>query len=561
MVLRALGVLAVLACVSGAYAMDVYVENYAGDVHVEISASGDFGAEHMSPMRDPRPTDCVPRQDGRRYEIVCKPQDDAKVNVTLRVPFGWPVNVKAGGGKITLKGFPAEFTASTHEGEIELECPWEATKFLLFGTEAPKTLELPKGYKFRSERSEVVPGINWIIEDKMGPEAVTYGRVRIRAERASAVRLRDMAIPEDSLIKMPWQAEPIAKKLIEMSRRPSKPAPAPESPPAKPPLKPRGKVEVLAHASTLVEEPSVVHGAPKPPEPEEPSGPEEAPLFTSDVHMVTLSAAVYDAEGRPLVGLDKEDFTVIEEGRVQKIDSAQSEEAPFNLAILLDLSASTKRSRDDMKEIAEGFVRITRPQDKVAIYALFNNWFGVLTHLTHDVGAALMDIETIPKLTGATPLYDAITLAWNEELSELKGQRNALIVISDGQDNRFAGTGLPSKVSDDQLVEASKAMDTLIYPIFLGDPVDTYEKGSWGMKAYQKLKNIAAASGGRVFEIGLEQDRTMLYGQVADELRSVYSVAFYPDNQDFSGAFRKVDILVNRVGATVRAREGYYARE
>jgi Ca-activated chloride channel family protein len=260
------------------------------------------------------------------------------------------------------------------------------------------------------------------------------------------------------------------------------------------------------------------------------------------------------------VGLTKEDFSVVEQGRLQKVDSAQSEEAPFNLVILLDLSASTKHGRDDMKEIAEGFVRITRPQDRVAVYALFNNWFGVLTHLTDDVGAALIDIESIPKLTGATPLYDAIVLSWSEELSKLRGQRNALIVISDGQDNRFASTGFPSKVSEDQLAEAANSMETLIYPIFLGDPVDTYEKGSWGMKAYEKLKKIAAASGGRVFEIGLEKDRATLYGQVADELRSVYSVAFYPDNQDFTGDFRKVDILVNRVGATVRAREGYYAR-
>jgi VWFA-related protein len=367
------------------------------------------------------------------------------------------------------------------------------------------------------------------------------------------VRLRDIEIPEDSLVKMPWQAEEIVKRLVESGDgdRPSRPGPA-GAPPTR---KPKRKARVLAHAS-LLEEPNVAPAAG-----ESGDGPEEeeTPLFRSDVRMVTLSAAVYDSEGRPLVGLGKDDFTVIEEGQIQKIDSAQSEEAPFNLVILLDLSASTRHGREDMKEIAEGFVRITRPQDKVAVYALFNNWFSVITPLTDDVGAALVQIDTIPKLTGATPLYDAIALAWDEELAELKGQRNAMIVITDGQDNRFAGTGVPSKVSDDELAEAAKHMETLIYPIFLGEPVDTYDKNSWGMKAYERLKKIAAASGGRVFEVGLEQDRVMLYGQVADELRSVYSVAFYPDNQDFSGDFREVDILVNRVGATVRARDGYYA--
>lgn len=550
----ALGVVLAMVCVSEAQAIDVRVENLAGDVHIVIATSGDFGAEHSTPSRDPRPDDCAAKRIDNLYQLTCSPKDGAHVNVSVRVPFGSRIEVKTGDGNISLEGFPAEFTASTNTGELDLACPWEATRFLFYGLREPAKVQLPKGYKVRNERSDIVPGINWIMEDKLELSAVTYGRVRIRAEKSRAVRLREIEIPEDSLIKMPWQAEPIVKGLIEAGGETSRPGFAAEPRPPKP----KRKAEVLAHASTLVGEPDETSSAA-----EEPTGDEaeETPLFRSDVRMVTLSAAVYDADGRPLVGLNKDDFSVIEEGRLQKIDSAQSEEAPFNLVILLDLSASTRRGRDDMKEIAEGFVRITRPQDKVAVYALFNNWFGVITPLTDDIGAALMQIQTIPKLTGATPLYDAIALAWNEELSKLKGQRNALIVISDGQDNRFAGTGVPSQVSDDQLAEAAKHMETLIYPIFLGDPVDTYDKNSWGMKAYQKLKEIAAASGGRVFEMGLEQDRVMLYGQVADELRSVYSVAFYPDNQDFSGDFRKVDILVDQVGATVRAREGYYAEE
>lgn len=552
---RALGMMLAMVYATSAHALDVYVENYAGNVDVVVATSGSFGAEHSTPSRDPREDDCSVKFVERRYELACKPKDGARVDVSLRVPFGSRVSVKTGGGDISLEGFPAEFTASTNTGALDLACPWEATKFLFYGALEPRKIETPKDYKLRSERSDIVPGINWIMEDKLPLSAVTYGRVRVRAEKASAVRLRNIEIPEDSLVKMPWQAEEIVKRLIESGNgdRPSRPGPA-GAPPAR---KPKRKARVLAHAS-LLEEPNVAPAAG-----ESGDGPEEeeTPLFRSDVRMVTLSAAVYDSEGRPLVGLGKDDFTVIEEGQIQKIDSAQSEEAPFNLVILLDLSASTRHGREDMKEIAEGFVRITRPQDKVAVYALFNNWFSVITPLTDDVGAALVQIDTIPKLTGATPLYDAIALAWNEELAQLKGQRNAMIVITDGQDNRFAGTGVPSKVSDDELAEAAKHMETLIYPIFLGEPVDTYDKNSWGMKAYERIKKIAAASGGRVFEVGLEQDRAMLYGQVADELRSVYSVAFYPDNQDFSGDFREVDILVNRVGATVRAREGYYAEQ
>ena len=521
-------------CASAAHAIEVRIENLAGDVHVAIAASGDFGADHTSPDRDPRPEDCAAERKEGVYVLRCAPADGVRVDLSVRVPFGSSINVKTDAGKVSLEGFPTEFTAVTQTGELELACPWEATKFLLFGAKEPKRLELPKGFKFRSERSDVIPGLSWIIEDKLSMDAVTYGRVRLRAEHSKGVKLRNIEIPPDSLIKMPWQAEPIVKRLIQSSRGPQK-APAPTRP---------RNLQVLAHASSLNEETEAG----------------EAPLFRSDVRMVNLSAAVYDAGGRPLTGLTQADFKLIENGEPQTIDSALSEEAPFNLAILLDLSASTQHSREEMKAIAEGFIGIARPQDNIAVYALFNNWFGVVAPLSNDHSLALREIDSIPKLTGSTPLYDTIVLAWNEELAQRKGERNALIVITDGQDNRFAGTGWPSKTSEGQLAEAAKSMETLIYPIFLGEPVDSYDKNSWGMKAYQKLREIAAASGGRVFEAGLEDDRANLYQRVADDLRSVYSIAYYPKNQDFDGEFRDVEIQVDRLGATVRSRDGYYAR-
>ena len=536
---RAIGAFWAIACACTAQAIEVRIENPAGNVHVTVAAAGAFGVDHTSPTRDPRPDDCSAKRVEGVHVFDCRPQDGAQVDLRVRVPFGSSVSVKTGDGDIFLEGFPTEFTAVTETGALNLACPWRATKFLLFGAKEPKNLELPKGFDFRNERSDVIPGLNWIIEDKLSAAAVTYGRVRVRAEQSKGVVLRDLEIPPDSPIKMTWQAEPIAKSLIESSRAAAKPA-SPQN--AK---RPRN-VEVLAHATNL--------------EPEPAPGPDGAPTFRTDVRMVNLSAAVYDAGGRPLTGLTAEDFSVLEDGKPQKIDSARSEEAPFNLAILLDLSASTKHSREEMKQIAAGFIGIARPQDNVAVYALFNNWFGVVAPLSGDHDVALREIEGLPNLTGSSPVYDTIVLAWNQELAKRKGERNALIVITDGQDNRFAGTGWPSKISEDQLAEAAKAMETLIYPIFLGEPVDNYERNSWGMKAYQKLREIAAASGGRVFEAGLDNDRANLYRQVADDLRSVYSIAYYPENQGFNGEFRRVEIKVDRLAATVRAREGYYAR-
>ena len=51
-----------------------------------------------------------------------------------------------------------------------------------------------------------------------------------------------------------------------------------------------------------------------------------------------------------------------------------------------------------------------------------------------------------------------------------------------------------------------------------------------------------------------------VYAQVAEELRAVYTVAYYPKNQNFDGKWRRVEVRVKRPGAKIRARAGYYAR-
>ena len=55
-------------------------------------------------------------------------------------------------------------------------------------------------------------------------------------------------------------------------------------------------------------------------------------------------------------------------------------------------------------------------------------------------------------------------------------------------------------------------------------------------------------------------DLTPIYPQVAEELRSVYSLSYSPQNQDFNGAWRKITVRVKKPGAKVRTRQGYYAR-
>jgi VWFA-related protein len=170
-----------------------------------------------------------------------------------------------------------------------------------------------------------------------------------------------------------------------------------------------------------------------------------------------------------------------------------------------------------------------------------------------------MRIGDLPDLSGGSPLYDAMVLAYDEELAKLPNERNALVVISDGIDNRLYGIGQPSEVSLTDIKRAAAKMNALLYPVFLGPSEENLSKGSRPYEAYMRFKEMAAEAGGRVFSAASLSEFDAVYDEIATELRAVYSLSYYPTNQEFSGEFRPVDVIVSRDGATARTRPGYTA--
>ena len=237
--------------------------------------------------------------------------------------------------------------------------------------------------------------------------------------------------------------------------------------------------------------------------------------------MVNLIVSAYDQQGRPVTNLRKRDFDVIEDGAAQRIGNADSDETPFNLAILLDLSGSTQPDRLAMKNAARRFVELARPHDRVAVYALAGSAFHVISRLTDEREALLETIARLPDASGASPLYDAVVLAYAEDFPNRPGERNALIVISDGIDNRISGQEMPSRVSFKKLLRGAAQMNALIYPIFLRSG-ERFGRG-WSHRARKQMRKLAERSGGRLFPALSIQDLEPVFALVEQELRSVYS--------------------------------------
>ena len=121
--------------------------------------------------------------------------------------------------------------------------------------------------------------------------------------------------------------------------------------------------------------------------------------------MVNLVVTAVDAEGHPAVGLTAEDFEVFEEGRPQGLTFAGSDQAPFNLAILLDLSGSTKPDRDAMSAAVKRLVGLAGPHDRVGVYAVAGDVFHVIAPMMDDREKLIATIEQLPNVTGGSPLF------------------------------------------------------------------------------------------------------------------------------------------------------------
>src|SRR4030095_2125394 len=285
------------------------------------------------------------------------------------------------------------------------------------------------------------------------------------------------------------------------------------------------------------------------------------------------------------------------DGVAQQISFFSPERSPFNLVLLIDLSGSVRDRMDLIRETALHFLDVISPQDSVAIVT-FTTDVTVASHLTKDRDDLRDSVDFMLPPAGGTAFYDALGYALVEVLRKVKGQRNAVIAITDGEDNslqsqlvktvRLTGSGMittntgGSFLRFDEWLEGATETDALIYPIHLARalPQQSDQTGSSALSksvspgvearrpsssevadvARRQLQSLADVSGGRFYHAGRIEDLKDVFEQVAAELRTVYSMAYTPKNLDLDGRFRRVRVQVNRTAVSIRTRPGYFGR-
>src|SRR5258708_22358727 len=154
----------------------------------------------------------------------------------------------------------------------------------------------------------------------------------------------------------------------------------------------------------------------KPGETQKPGGEEvdADDVVRVDTQLVSVPAIVTNGLGRPLAGLRPENFFLFEDGQRQTIANFGTTVTPFEIALLLDTSGSTRADVDLIRQAANAFIDALRPGDRVAVIAFNTKAQGASTLATVDVLSKLTDdrkllraaIENLGSSHG-TPFYDA----------------------------------------------------------------------------------------------------------------------------------------------------------
>lgn len=270
--------------------------------------------------------------------------------------------------------------------------------------------------------------------------------------------------------------------------------------------------------------------------------------FTISTETVSLTVSVTDREGHYRSGLQPEDFLILDNKVTQEITFFHDSDGPASIAIVFDVSGSitaTKLLR--AQEALKSFIQTSHAEDEYFLVA-FNSAAELLVDGVQDSEALFRGVAAL-KPNGNTALYDGVALGLNQ-LAHARFAKRALILISDGEDNR-------SRTSFGELRHALKESAVSIYAIGTDPRPLPRSQGNF------ILGELANASGGKAYFPVKPDGVDEAFEDIALALRHQYSIGYEPSNFVPDGSWHHIKVALSPAlkssGARVRTREGYIA--
>jgi Ca-activated chloride channel family protein len=273
---------------------------------------------------------------------------------------------------------------------------------------------------------------------------------------------------------------------------------------------------------------------------------DSSPRLRIDTSLVLVPLTVTDKIGRPVLGLEKDNFRVFDNGVEQTILQLAMEDEPVAVGFIFDVSGSIGNSMGRYRIAAREFFKTADTKDEFFLVE-FQSSPRLAVPLTQNAGDIDYQIM-MTKSKGQTALFDAVYLATNE-IRKSKLMKKALILISDGGENN-------SRYTLGELQSALQETDALLYAI--GPPPDSRMGDDNGAL----LKHLAELTGGRLIMIG-GSDLADLAQKVIIDLRNRYILSYTPRERARDGKYHAIQLqLLPPKGLgklTAHWRTGYYA--
>jgi VWFA-related protein len=472
--------------------------------------------------------------------------DKERIDLIVRIPSRSKVKVETEAGSVDVVGNVESAEVTTNTGTIHADVPLEALKFSFSWTASkPRYLsdvELPE------------------VKEKAAGVSTISGKLGEKDSKDKDLTKAEKGLKNEERVQLDFVTQ---RGVVLLNVDPSMaPADLRERP-----LTEAARAIVRSGDSQLID--AIRKVSPKmfgdyaktlPPPEKEPTLHSLSPpgQFVSKLssQLLRFNASVTDRNGRAIGGMKESDFTVYENGVERQVTRVVPTNEPFNLVLLLDVSGSVEERIDFIRKAARDFLKTASRQDSIAIIS-FRDDIQVISDFSTDRQMLSQKLEDIDA-GGATALYDALGFVVANKVKQLRGERTAIVVLSDGDDNK---SFLPFPA----ILEALTESGALVYPLYVPsglipessvpkpevtiDPLRTRFL-TLTTRAHEEGQKLAEVSGGVYYPIHRLEDLQRAYDDVVVQLRTAYTIT-YASNSTPSGNPR-VRVRTNRDGASVR---------
>jgi VWFA-related protein len=270
-------------------------------------------------------------------------------------------------------------------------------------------------------------------------------------------------------------------------------------------------------------------------------------VFRGGVDLTTFGVTVTDRQGNIVTGLTHDDFEILEDGKPQTIQyfaQGEGDTSPaMHLGLMLDASGSMQADMKLAQSAAIRFLNMLPGAEDITLVD-FDTQVRITRYPQRDF-PRLVERIRLRKPQGWTALYDALG-TYLDGAGEQDG-RKIMVMYTDGGDTRSA-------LRFGETLDLLKASQVTVYAIGL-----VGHAGSSRAQLQMTLRQFTEATGGQAFFPAAMKGVEEAYEKVLAEINGQYHLGYVSSNTATDGAWRKVEIKVERDDLRVRSRKGYFA--